>query len=119
VPRDTLFGAAEVSRAIDWSIGSPRIDAVAMLKGLRFSTRETGRSPHSSEPRTAQSERTRQQYVDGRPRLDADGVISSPENRCFRGFARFGHRRRSDVREGPCRIGEPWPAKVVARGQSL
>lgn len=112
VPRDTLFGATEVSRAIDWSIGSPRIDSVAMLEGLRFSTREQA---IGALERAAHGEirEMRLQYVAGRPRLDADGVISSPENRCFRGFLDLV-TGAIDVREGPCRVGEPWPAKVVS-----
>ncbi len=114
VPRDTLFGAAEVSRAIDWSIGSPRIDSVAMLKGLRFSTRGQAIAALERAAHGAIGE-TRQQYVDGRPRLDADGVISSPENRCFGGSLDLVTGAVS-VREGPCRIGEPWPATLVPAG---
>lgn len=114
VPRDRLFGAAEVSRAIDWSIGSPRIESVAMLKGLRFSTRGQAIAALEQAAHGAIGE-TRQRYVDGRPHLDADGVISNPENRCFRGWLDLVTGAVS-VREGPCRIGEPWPATVVPAG---
>lgn len=70
VPRDTLFGTAEVSRAIDWSIGSPRIDSVAMLEGLRFSTRGQAIAALERAAHGAIGE-TRLQYVEGRPRLGA------------------------------------------------
>ena len=55
-----------------------------MLNGLRFATREQAIAALERAAHGAIGE-TRQQYVEGRPRLDADGVISRPENRCFRG----------------------------------
>lgn len=111
VPRDRLFSAAEVSRAIDWEIGSARMLSVAQFGSLRFASR--------AEAITALEQAARGEitdvdlsYLPGRPHLRADGVISSPENRCFDGDLDLvtGEAR---VREQPCRVGEPWPAKAV------
>ena len=111
VPRDTLFGAAEVSRAIDWSIGSPSIDSVAMLKGLRFSTREQAIAA-LSEPRTAQSERRGSNTSrDGRASTPT-GYQPSRESLLSR-FPRFGHRRglvRGAVPDRRAMAGELVPA---------
>jgi len=111
VPRDTLFNAADVSRAIDWRIASAHIGLVAMLEELQFPTRELA---IAALERAAHGEigDSRQGYIDGRPHLDAEGIISSPENRCFRGDLDLV-TGKVDVQDGPCRIGEPWPAKAV------
>jgi hypothetical protein len=112
VPRNTLFNAADVSRAIDWRIGSAHIGSVAMLGELQFPTRDQA---IAALERAAHGKigDSRQYYLDRRPHLDAEGIISSPENRCFRGDLDLV-TGKVDVREGPCRIGEPWPTKAVA-----